>query len=268
MDIFEGVESQYIDVYGKCRILNYETISIVISPIPPLDVKQVPKEDMITASSLTVSDFIKKTKDIKVLEQDGDRNQKTIQGVWIEHPYFYFAYIPIEIKDRNMFESVDFTDPTLENPIYTEEESELENMKRNKITAFYLKEYSLIEYAKKSSLSINDFEIVKDHNYNIHNIPNIIGMHSNIYKNNKLVVHDEETSKRLIYYVNTRIYNNPSLKDKYKKIKVIDIKKEFAPDQFKTETSELIFSNKKYLYEWIKSLDTNFEINQGVNRNI
>ena len=121
-DIFEDVTGQFIDIYGKCRIINYSNpeLSIVISPIPPLDVKQVTEDELILATSEDAVKFINNTNDVKIKEQDGNEENQEIQGIWIEHPSLQFGYIPITDIKNNAIKGVDFTDPDIENPIYTD----------------------------------------------------------------------------------------------------------------------------------------------------
>ena len=72
-DIFDAATSQFIDIYGKCRILNYGdgdvSLSIIISPIPPLDIKQVTLDEMVITTSVNAIKFINDINDVKIKEQ-------------------------------------------------------------------------------------------------------------------------------------------------------------------------------------------------------
>ena len=254
-DIFEGVTSQYIDIYGKCRILNYSNLSLVISPISPLDVKQTTEVNPKLASSQQAVEFIEKKTGAQIKKQDG--SEEMIQGIWIEHPSFQFAYIPVKLPvegdETNAIKDVEFANVFMENPIYTDDHSKLDDMRRNKLIAFYLKEYSMILFSKNKSIVLDNFKIMKNHDYDIYNMPNKIGKHENIFYEEKLIVPDQETADKLIKYVNVNVYNDRYLIDKYSELKIINSKREYDPSEFNTTTDELIFSNKNQIKNWMKN---------------
>ena len=78
---FTDVISQFIDMDGKTRILNYEEVSLIISPIAPLD---KPVEGPHLASKDALEQFTGK---ILYQEIENDR----VIGVWVKQ-----GYIPVD----------------------------------------------------------------------------------------------------------------------------------------------------------------------------
>jgi len=258
MSIFEGVLSQYIDVNGKTRALNYEDISLSTSPLPPLDVKESPIDDIKLATIRKALEFIRKY-DLEITEQDGDEKSKIIQGLWVKSrkdpPPIVFGYIPIEIpkKKTNALNNVPFSTETTTDPLFVGTNSELDTFRINSKIAEYLKQYSLFEWANDSeNFGMDNFKIIPNHKYDLKKLNSrIIRGNDVLYKGNRLIVNDEETAKRLINFVKVSSLNDSTIIDRYKNKRIIDGSSLYTSIvDFRTEKKQLVFLNREGVLQW------------------
>ena len=255
--IYDNVISQYIDSHGKCRILNYDNnLSIIVSPIAPIDVKQVSIEKSLSVNPSTqyVVQYIVDKNLGDIVEQIQLDEKQAIKGVWVNNKELRLAYIPISSIDgeNNPIENIEASHPGIIEPLISESNSKLDVMKRNKLLALYLKEYSLYLFSQKNELSPSDFIVDSKHNYDIDQLLkyNNINSDNSMYRDNKIYVNEKETVNRLINYVNIQHINDSFIKYNYKNIKNINIRKHFTPNQFKTNNDEMIFSDKELILFW------------------
>jgi hypothetical protein len=123
MSLFENSKTQYIDMNGKTRIINFDELSLAVSPLPPLvNKKEVPLKNTKITNIEKAIEFIKKY-NLKITEQDGDEINKSIQGLWIKStdqpPEFVFGYIPLE--QSSSLDNIPFSDPEITDPIFVGE---------------------------------------------------------------------------------------------------------------------------------------------------
>jgi hypothetical protein len=272
--IFDTAESQYIDANGKCRIINFENVSLSTSPLPPLDKIEVSQTQTKLADIDSALLFIKKA-DLIITEQQGasatmhsfmnmgESEIEFIKGLWVKSnlkpPSIIFGYIPLESGVRilkNIPLSHEYVvAPVLETVENKSEESKLRNTLKNKKIALFLKEYSLYELAVlRDKFDIKNFVIDKDYFYDleISNFQLPPDKRTNpFYSNGKIVVPDEETALRLITHVKILSLRDSTLLDNYASKTRIDNSAFFENiSDFKSEQNQLIFLDKKGLIEW------------------
>ena len=204
--IFHGVESQYIDSSGKMRALNYENLTLMISPLPPIDVVQ---NNKIRETTLKNALKFIESRRLKIDTQDGDSESNKIQGLWL-HPdednNIHYGYIPIEISDA--LPDIKYTSVLKQDPLRTERESELVSFKVSRKIADYLKQYSLFEYSHNpKKFGTSTYTIDKNHRYDIMSLNKKLFKNENdvMYEGDKLIVTSKEIRDKLIRYVSTRV---------------------------------------------------------------
>lgn len=210
--------SQFIDSYGKTRQLNIDfkgkQVSLIISPIQPLPVRETTKEKIYLIEKKYAMDLIKKL-GMKIQSQTVVRNiLKEINGI--------VGNVSVSIPLTKTKIIKEFNIPIKEYGLsYTEDQkSILEQYNINKKLARYLVEYTLWIYSKylntNNILDITDknitefaqdfFEIIPNFEYGY--ISKNLSESSPFLQKGKIVVHSEETKKRLIYVLRLNIQRN------------------------------------------------------------
>jgi len=250
-------KSQYIDLYGKCRVLNFDKVSIATSPLPPLNIPELPKSE---TKMTTVKNALKFMEDVdlQIVEQDIDIPSQLIKGFWvksIKNPQeLVFGYIPIE-DDKTEIENIPKSDETIIDPIYVEQESYLITTRNNEKIAEYLKEYSLYEWAQKpSKFSIKNYVVIKNHVYNLEKTNYRIERTDVFYKKRLIIVQDMETATKLLSFVNVSSLNDSTLERRYKNKKSVNVTAFFKYlTDFQSEKDQLIFIGKGSVVSWLSN---------------
>ena len=235
------IVSQWIDLYGKTRILNIKfnnkIISLSIDPIQPINVIEVKNYNIYSTDKETVKLLLKEFKIDNITN-------------------FYIGNVKASIsieKDTNI--------------------SYLEIYNKNKKIARYLTEYTLWLYSKYLySKKINIETFSKEH-FKID--PSFL--YGNISKKfkennkslmieNKLIVHDEETIKRLVYILNLNIQRD--------KNKILNYHKRFFIENyyvdltdFKQHPNQVILFGDDSIQNWINENttgSTSFTLYNGI----
>jgi hypothetical protein len=260
--------SQHIDLYGKCRILNFDGVSIATSPLPPLNVPEVPKSDTHLSTVENALEFMKNT-NLEIVEQDIDVPTQLIKGFWVRSvtkpPELVFGYIPIE-DDVGEFKEYPISHETIIDPIYVESESYLQIARTNEKIAEYLKEYSIYEWAQKpSKFSIKrNFVVIEDHEYDLNKVNYRMERNDVFYENEKIIVSDIETAKKLVSFVSISALNDSSLERRYKDKKSVNVSAFFKyVTDFESENDQLVFMGKGSLVAWLaRDADNIFNVSQ------
>lgn len=260
--------SQHIDLYGKCRILNFDGVSVATSPLPPLNVPEVPKSETRLSTVETALKFMKNT-NLEIVEQDIDAPTQLIKGFWVRSvtkpPELVFGYIPIE-DDRKELEDVPKSHETIIDPIYVESESYLQIARTNEKIAEYLKEYSIYEWAQKpSKFSIKrNFVVVEGHNYDLSRVNYRMERNDVFYENGRIIVPDIETAKNLMSFVSVSALNDSSLEKRYKHKKSVNVSAFFKyVTDFESENDQLVFMGKGSLVAWLaRDTENIFNVSQ------
>ncbi len=249
MTLFEDIESQYIDDNGKTRVLNYRSgVSLMTSPLPPLN---VPIDKTIREiKPKTALKFIKE-KGLQITMQDGDKETKRIQGLWVEsiNSEIYYGYVPVKMSDA--LSNIEYTPPTLNDPLRTDENSDLQKMQHNRKVADYLKQYTLFEYSRNpKEFSEENFIVIPNHKYNIETLyKKLIPDNDVMYRDGKLIVLSEDIADRLTAFLQVQLLNDtPGLKG-YKDRTVIKDYYRTLSD-FRKSEGQLVFLTRSSLLRW------------------
>lgn len=259
--LFKGAASQYIDDTGKTRMLNFKGLSLMVSPIPPLEL--VVEELAVIESTLDRAlDFIK-SRGLTITSQDGDEQDKKIQGLWVETSSegstsgIYYGYIPI--LPSNALPNVDFVISTKNDPLRTDSTSLLENFKLARKVADFLKIYTLYTYALDPE-SFGDgskaYVIKPDHIYDIEKLQKRLFKKDNdvMYHKDKLVVLNEEIKTNLMAYLKVSILNDRPGVLALASTTTTDVYYQSVSD-FKPSPNQLIFTSKAAVLRWKREIE-------------
>jgi hypothetical protein len=270
MSYFNNAESQYIDFNGKCRILNFDNVSIAVSPLPPLNVPEVPKSKTLFASIDEAIEFINKAS-LKLTQKDVDVELNLVKGLWVQStikpPTIAFGYIPIDSDDPEhpSIKDIDVSHETLIDPIFVEGESYLNEARNNEKIASLLKEYALYEWAQNpSKFGENNFIVYEgrtfteygvDANIKGSNITTLFELgvrHKGFYYKSKIIVPDKETITKLISYVRVSALNDSNLERNYKYKRFMNQSPFYKSiTDFKPSKDQFIFIGKGGLVSWL-----------------
>lgn len=266
MSLFEGAISQYIDANGKTRMLNYRhngrTVALMTSPLPPFD---LPSSLTIKEAPIAiVSDFMK-SKGLEVVRQDRAKDtDDTIKGLWVtvdeQNPPIYFAYIPIQ--PSRAIPNVEFADENTRDPLRVSGESELQEYRRNRKTADYLKNYTLYAYSRDpENFGEDSFEVVPDYTYDLEAINRRLNDTPVMFTNDgRLKVPSEEVKRKLMSYLKVQLATDaPTVLDYKNKTNIDDYYQTIY--DFRTTTSQLVFINKESLMRWKQEADRQSLVN-------
>jgi len=264
-------DTQHIDFNGKCRILNFKNVSLAVSPLPPLNVPEVPKSETHFASIEKTLKFVKDMP-LKIVEKDVTIDPESgnilIKGVWVvstkSPPEIAFGYIPIEDVSANNTQLADISESneTLVDPIFVEGVSFLQEARANEKVAEYLKQLSIYEWAQNpEKFGENNFIVYEGRTaseYGITtesstNIPFIIDRsHSKFYYRSKIIVPDKETIGKLLSYVSVSSLNDSHLQNNLKYRPLINPRPFYKVIQdFTPSKDQTIFIGKGSLVSWM-----------------
>lgn len=265
--LFENVNSQFIDENGKTRILNFDNITLLISPIPPLDVKNIKvkrTEDIpiLEADLKSATSFIKE-KGLLIVSKDG--NPEGIQGLWIAPKNMNLGitngYIPLTpIPAPDALKKVRYVDIHQNDPIRTDgrQHSILTKYRKNRKIADFLKEYTLYTYSLElENFGEDSFHIDSDHTYDIEGLNRRLYRDGNdvIYYRDRLIVDSEETRDKLISYLKVMLLNDkPGVLALNKATTVSNFYK--TTSDFRSPSYNLVFTSKKGVLRWMESKAT------------
>lgn len=226
--------SQWIDLYGKTRILNIQfkntIISLSIQPIQPIGVVEVKKYDIYSTDIETVRLLLKELK-IDIFKEDNNVIHFTIGNVKTS----------ISLQKDNQI-------------------SYLEIYNNNKKIARYLSEYTLWLYSKYlnsenitdksiSSFAKKYFKIIPDFVYG-YVYKKFKKQNKSLMVKNKLIVHDDETIKRLLYVLQLNIQRDPNkVLNYYKKTFIENYYVDLT--DFTVHPDEIILFGEESIQNWI-----------------
>ena len=210
-----NILSQYIDSYGKTRIVNItfrdNKLSLITSPIQPIKAEETKEQSVYKISLTLVLDFLHEL-NITLYSQTVVNNllyeiNFTLGNVKISIPIQETKKLDNIEEEKNL----SFNDNTF---------SALEQYNKNKKIARYLMEYTIWLYSKYlHDTNINEptnqniitfaktfFLINPDFKYGF--ISKTFTLDSPLMENGLIVVHDIDTIKRLIYYLRLCIQRN------------------------------------------------------------
>lgn len=248
-DLLSDAEEQYIDMNGKCRLLNFKGgLSIMTSPLKPFD---LPISEKIYEPSWTkVSKFIEKYK-LKITSQNNPKSNRN--GLWVYHPLLYYCYIPID-KDI-IIDNLPKTDNL--DPLRVDDISELEKMRLAKKVAEYLKKYLFYTYSLDPAGWSEDKIIVQEnYTYDIKALHKKLYFEGNdiMYRDGALIVPSQEIKDKLSAYLQVQLINNKKSVEGTKNQTIIDNHYETLSD-FRNSHETLVFSGIDSLMTWRDNLE-------------
>jgi hypothetical protein len=256
--IFENVASQYVDNNGKTRMLNYAlsggTLSLVVSPIPPLDSPVINiKKDIKLATMAVAVDFMK-ARGLLAVEQDGNKDEG-IQGIWVEtkeqNSGIFYGYIPIA-PSKKIIGNIPFSqrnDPIRTDPL---PQSELMIFRQNRKIAEILKQYTLYTYAlHPEDFDENYFWVDPNHVYDMDRLGGRLFVDQNdiIYNAGYIIVPSEDVKQGLMAFLKVSLLNDTPGVMATLNTKTIENYYQTISD-FRNQDEQLIFVNKSGLKRW------------------
>jgi hypothetical protein len=265
------VVSQWIDSYGKTRILNINfsegTVSLIISPMQPIRAKEsesseIHRIDVDTAIEL--ANYLKMNIDSQTVI--GGRS-KEISGI------IGNILVSIPINDSDPLERIPEKQHGLSFP--EEQESALTRYNRNKKLARYIVEYMLWVYSHylqdNSIENITDesianfardyFKIVPDYDYGY--IPKTFSADTSVMDGEQIVVQSEEMSKRLVYVLRLLSSRNSDGVFQYYNKKVIQNYYEDVTD-FRKYKNQVILYGEESIEKWISENNIKYVLHNEV----
>jgi hypothetical protein len=252
--LFEGVLSQYIDSYGKSRMLTYDNdICLMTPPLPPFDKKENLKLHVTNANLDIVLDFVK-SKNLTITSQYGNEITKIIKGLWVKSKKLktdglIYGYIPI--NEENEIHNINYSSKYLYNLLEVEDSSSLELYRSLRKKAFFLKEYTLFQYTTNLKiLDSDDFVIKPNHIYNIKSLNKLlIPNNPVIYQNGKIIVTTEKTRDNLINFLKISLSTNYEKVMSYSNRTIVNDFYKNVSD-FRKVKNQLVFNDVDTLYSW------------------
>jgi hypothetical protein len=270
------IKSQWIDSYGKSRRFNViyknKQISMITSPMQPLKVRETTTKDIELIDIKTVMNF---ANDINMQVQSQTVIGNTVKEI---NGVIGNVNVSIPVIETEKIQGIPEQQHGLSFP--EKHVSSLDKYNTNKKIARYLVEYTLWMYSNylndNGIISITDNNISQfakeffsiKPNYKYGKINKTFNNQSPLLESGKIVVHNEETIKRLIYVLRLNVQNNIDSVMMYYKNKVI---KNYYVDitDFDTYHGQSILYGEESIEKWISEnnmfYNTNKEIQVGVN---
>lgn len=269
-DFYEGARKQYIDDYGKTRIISfgkdYGNITIFTPPLPNLPVPsdESLKERTNKVGMKVLLDFMKE-KGLYMHSKyvDGDR----IEGFWMKHktiPSDFF--VPFSTENNKLTEKIGISDKP--NPMHVEGTSYLSKVRSEKLLAEYFKQYALYMFSyfyrlgylkdtdEKSLKKYREFfKIDPEHVYRIGDLNKMLYVEGNRIMLDdslgtpRLIVPNENMIDRLVSHVRVSGINDKKTLLNYSDRKIIDGYYKTIAD-FVQRKNEIKFISRKAMRTW------------------
>jgi len=264
MEIFNDLKEQYVDTYGKTRIVVYNSGMVIYTPpLPSLNVKLLKDPQKVSTNKKTALEFIenynKSHPQNKIIITMQDVGESSLQGLWIKQKgILYYGYIPLKDNPFDSkplggeYKNVPHVSPEKIDPMYLEGNSKLGSMRNARRISDILKKYVLymysVFYPEKPKYVID-----KDHEYDISKLDKKFFIEGNdvIYNNeNRIIVGSEKIKNGLKYHLKIQMLNNKKYVMNMKNL--IFIPDYFHTlDDFKKEKDNNIFLSRESLEEFI-----------------
>jgi hypothetical protein len=209
------IKGQEIDSYGKCRKLHIsyqgKDACIFLSPVMPFATPEVYGKNvaMNLSDAMSFIEFVNMKNVYQVVKSTTIEISGMVGNVKVSIP----------IKDTMIASNIRVSESNI---AYTPSVvSTLDMFNRNRKLAIYLTEYIFWSYSR--FLYDNDTELMNDatiemfvsdnilidNNFIYGNVSKTFSLNSGVMKDNKIVVHDNETLKRLVYVLKLNIQRQP-----------------------------------------------------------
>lgn len=252
-------ESQYIDINGKCRALNFKTdrYKVTISTKPQAPFLNIPfKKRVYEAEVDDLEDFLNEAKlSVKYQELD-DEYDIGIRGLWVEAANKNIHYIPIKSGSQDI-DNIEYAPATYIDPLRIRRQSELSDINKAKRVANIYKMYAL--YTKSKLGTKFAVKVVKNHKIDIEQLNKRLymkdkdGLNTIMYieedENIHLCVPSKKIKDRLLSYIEVIESNYPDFVKNIKNISVIPNYYRETSD-FTVRDKQLIFMDRDSLTRW------------------
>ena len=256
MALFVGATAQCLDSTGRTRVIIFEKwkTTLITSPLPPLDVKEIVYSDVTKSKIDNAMKFIEDKK-LEIISQI-IVDVSTI-GLWVREKgtnTVITLYIPLEkSKPINGIDASEESDP-----FFTPTEPQLSSltvMKANYKVAEYLKEYSIYVWSlDPAKFNESSFVVIKDYDYSLPTFTYtkfVIDDKSPFLRLGKIVVTDEKIIPRLINYVKVTAANNSKLQEIRQSTKTINPAPFFrSVDDFVSRKENVVFVGRDSMRKW------------------
>jgi hypothetical protein len=196
--VWKGISYQYIDSYGKVRMLLYQnSIPVFVFPMHPIAVPCLSYIDSIKPIKMEVANSFAKSYNLSIKRYD--------KGFMMTNEHF-IGYIPIEEFENEksgVFQKI---------PLFleTKNESRLDVYRQHKKIAMLLQQHTLYLYSLHPETFSRDLFVIRpDYDYDIELLDKIMDKESSLYdENGKLIVTSKEMLDKLFIYLETRLLND------------------------------------------------------------
>ena len=244
---------------------------MIISPIPPLNLPTIGTLEIFLPSLRDAILFIR-SKEWILLEQDASEEKREeedprigVQGLWIQIPNLYQAYIPV--AGREFIRDLPFSDPTTTPalitdltlrsgaegaPLRSSTQTRLASFRDAKKLASILKEYALYTFSlDPENFGPPSFIVIPNHVYDIPSLNKKLFFEENdvMYQNGLLIVLSREIRDRLIQYVQIKlVHDSPGVLNYIKNSTLTEYYRYYS--DFTPRENQLIFTNPSSLRTW------------------
>lgn len=260
----KNAKEQLIDVYGKCRRIDYGTITVFFDPLPPLGLK-ITSSPVKEVSYQQAEEFIR-TIGGSIMFQKVNNNKtmeiafsyKSIKGS--------IPIIPINpISDLPII---------AENVLYKETTSKYETFIENKKNSRYITEYTYwlfskyleekkVQVSDKVFNSFYDDKMIIIPNKKYSNIKRTFSLESPVLKNGKLITVSEDMGKSLIFMLRLYYSHYPQKLINYKNNLTIT-EYYMDVDDFEKHSSQIVLRGEDSVYKWLSEFKILYHLTEEI----
>lgn len=266
------LSGQYIDSYGKCRMLHFKyknkSGTIITDPLPPLNTEELKK--WIVTKKLDRTLALQFASDMKIIISEQTVENDILKEI---HGYIDTFKISIPIEDSVPIDGI----PTLDKEIvYPKNEiSVIDNYNYSKKLTRYIIEYTFwlfSKYLQEDSSRDMGIETIKNFveekikivtNFKYGNVSKIFSMNSVVMDNQKLVLTSEESLKRLVYLLRVSIRRFRQKIKNYYKRQVIE-KYYVDITDFDKYSFQVIVQGENSISKWINEQKIKYNLYDSV----
>lgn len=233
--IWKGVTKQYIDSYGKARMLLYHNkIPVYVFPMHPIPVPCVFHMDQY--SSIELEDAK------QFVESYGLSSQPYVNG-WMVFNEHFIGYISIEGISKKISNSSERL------PLYLEgkKDSRLEKYRLHKKIAMLLQQHTLYLYSLHAETFSRDlFVVIPGYEYDEDRLDKILDTENGLYdENGRLIVTSQEMLDKLLIYLQTRLLN-----DRYS---ILRFKQNSTVEKYYQTIKDFHFDRNQYIIKDVQN---------------
>jgi len=240
--LLSGAKSQYVDDYGKVRMVNYDGVSLMTPPMAPIEALPMAKAVPVRADVETAQKFVA-ANDLLILAQDGDGDQA--QGLWVRLSD-NLGYIPLKITKG--LPSVPFASEN--DPMRTWSVSELAVVRHDRRVAYLLKQYVLHMYSRGTYHETDSYVVREGHVYDLSRLSRRVDDNrQTLFEGERLIVPSDSVRQRLHSYLQIELLNNKTGVERLKEERFLGGYYQTVLD-FRPSPGQVIFIGLEDLQRW------------------